>query len=121
MQDTIKIDALEKLDKKGLEELLKNLKLYKDLIKQVWNRGKTIFDNIFSWNNSYIVEYYWDLDEKYVLEKAQNVYKDIFKENVSEKDISLVKNDKIKWWIKVYFNDKLIDLSFLKFYNLLNK
>lgn len=112
---------IENLQKAELEELLKNLRLYKDLVKKVWNRGKKIYENVFNWKNEYSVEYYWDLDESYVLTEAKSIYKKVFNVDVSDSEIILSKNEKIKGWMKVYFNDNLIDLSFLKFYNLLNK
>ena len=45
----------------------------------------------------------------------------MFDIDVADTDIKLIKNEKIKWGMKIYLNDSLIDLSFLKFYNLLNK
>lgn len=112
---------LEGLDKAELELLLKDLKIYKDLIKKVWKRWKQIFDNKFNNKNEFVVEYYWDIDESFVLAKAKEIYNKIFDINVKDDDIKLVKNDEIKWWMKIYLNDNLIDLSFLKFYNILNK
>lgn len=112
---------LEKLNKAELEKLLKNLRLYNDLIKKVWNRGKTIYNNIFKWINSYIVEYYPVLEEDYVFAEASAIYKKMFNLDVKKEEIKLIKNEKIRGWIKVYLNDNLVDLSFLKFYNLLKK
>ena len=112
---------LEKLNKNELQELLKNLSLYKDLIKKVWNRGKTIFNKIFSWSNTYTVEYYWELDKEYVIKESQYIYKKMFDQDVRAEDINLVRKNKIKGWMKIYLNDSLVDLSFLKFYNLLKK
>ena len=112
---------IENLNKAELEELLKDLKVYKNLILKVWKRWKKIFDNMFNWINQYSVEYYWDLDESYVLAEAKSVYKKMFDIDVKDEEIKLVNNANIKWGIKIYFNDSLVDLSFLKFYNILNK
>jgi len=112
---------IEGLWKAELEELLKDLKVYKDLTKKVWKRWKMIFDNKFNWVNQYSVEYYWEMDESYILAEAKEVYKKMFEISVDDKDIKLIKNEKIKGWMKIYLNDNLIDLSFLKFYNILNK
>jgi len=112
---------LEWLDKAELEKLLKDLKTYNDLIKKVWKRWKAIFDNKFNWKNEYSVEYYGDIDESFILAEAKEIYKKMFDIDVSDEEIKLIKNEKIKWGIKVYLNDSLVDLSFLKFYNLLNK
>ena len=42
---------IENLNKTELEQLLKDLRLYKDLVRKVGNRWKTIYDNIFNWKN----------------------------------------------------------------------
>jgi hypothetical protein len=110
---------IEGLEKAELEKLLKDLKVYKDLTKKVWKRWKSIFDNKFNWINEYSVEYYGDIDESYVITEAKEIYKKMFDINVNDKEIKLIKNEKIKWGMKIYLNDSLIDLSFLKFYNLL--
>ena len=115
------MQSIENLKQSELEELLKDLRVYNDLIKKVWKRWKKIFDHIFNWVNEYTVEYYWDIDSSYVLTEAKGIYKKMFDIEVSDTDIKLIKNEKIKWGMKVYLNDNLVDLSFLKFYNLLNK
>lgn len=112
---------IEGLGKAELEGLLKDLNTYKDLIKKVWKRGKAIFDNKFNWINQYSVEYFGDLDESFILTEAKEIYKKMFDIEVNDDQIKLIKNEKIKWGMKVYLNDNLVDLSFLKFYNLLNK
>ncbi len=112
---------IQNLNKLELKELLRNLRFYNDLTKKIWNRWKKVYEKVFNWKNEYLVEYYWDIEESYVLEKAKNVYKKIFNIDIITNDIKIIKNEKIKWWMKVYLNDDLVDLSFLKFYNLLNK
>lgn len=112
---------IEGLWKVELEELLKDLRVYNDLIKKVWKRWRKIFNHVFNGINEYSVEYYWEIDESYILTEAKGIYKKMFDIDVKETDIKLVKNKKIKWGMKVYLNDNLVDLSFLKFYNLLNK
>lgn len=115
------MQEIQNLNKAELEKLLKDLKTYKNLVKQVGNRWKIIYDNLFNWKNECKVEYYWDIEESFVFGEAKEIYKKVFNLDVSESDIKIIKNDKIKWWLKIYLNDNLVDLSFLKFYNLLNK
>ena len=115
------MENIESLNKAELEKLLKDLKTYKDLISKVWKRWKDVFNNVFNGINQYSVEYYGDMDESYILSEAKEIYKKVFSIDVADSDINLIKNEKIKWGMKVYLNDSLIDLSFLKFYNLLNK
>lgn len=115
------MQKIENLSKVELEELLKNLRLYKDLVKKVWKRWEKIFSKLFEWKNEYLVEYYWNLDESYVLKESKEIYKRIFEADVKDAEIKIKQNQKIKWGMKIYLNDDLVDLSFLKFYNLLKK
>ena len=110
---------LEKLNKNDLEELLKDLRLYKDLVQKIWNRWKAIFKNIFNKQNKYVVEYFWDLEKSYVLKESQKIYSQVFDLDVKDSEIELIQKQNLKWGLKIYVNDSLIDLSFLKFYNLL--
>ncbi len=113
--------SLEKAKKSELKDLLKNLRMYRELVKKVWKRWQKIYHNTFDWINDYTVEYFGDLDKSYVLEKARAVYKKTFNIEVKDSDIKMEKKDNIKWGMKIYLNDNLLDLSFLKFYNLLKK
>ena len=113
------MNKIENLKKSELEELLKNLRTYKELVNKVWNRWKKIFAHLFNWINDYVVEYCGDLEETYLLNEAKGVYKKVFDIDVNDSDIKLVKNENVKWGMKIYLNDNLVDLSFLKFYNLL--
>lgn len=115
------MNTIENLNKVELELLLKNLRFYKDVVKKLWDRWKKVYDHVFNWKNEYVVEYYGDLDKEYILNESKGIYKKVFNLEVNDLDIKLIKNEKIKWWMKIYLNDNLIDLSFLKFYNLLNK
>lgn len=114
-------ESLEKAKKDELKHILKNLRLYKELVKKVWKRWKKIYHNKFDWINEYLVEYYWDLDKAYVLGTAKKVYKKTFDIDVKEEDIKIEQKESVKWGMKIYLNDNLLDLSFLRFYNLLKK
>jgi len=114
-------ERLEKAKKGELKDLLKNLRMYRELVKKVWKRWQKIYHNTFDWINDYVVEYYWDLEKSYVLEKAKEVYKKTFDIEVNNEDIEMKQKDNIKWGMKIYLNDNLLDLSFLRFHNLLKK
>jgi hypothetical protein len=113
------MDNIKNLNKDELYSLLKALKIYRNLIKKIWNRWKNIFKQIYFWKNTFFVEYYWDLDKQYVLDNSKKVYKNIFNFDVLDNDIIIKENKNLKWWMKVYLNDNLVDMSFQKFYNLL--
>jgi len=98
-----------------LQKLLKELKLYKDLVKKLWNRWKKIFKSLVENKSLYKVEYYPDMGEKNALEEAKKVYENIFSEkNVKDSDIEVKIKEGIDWWIRVFKNDELVDLSFKK-------
>jgi len=109
---------LESLNKAELQDLLKNLNLYKNLVTKVWKRWKKIFANVFEWKNDYKVEYHTSLDEADVSDEAIKIFEKIFWEKVSKNDITFEKSEKVLGWMKLYMNDNMIDMSFLKFYNL---
>ena len=69
------MQKIESLNKTELEELLKKLKVYNDLINKIWKRWKRIFNNVFNWTNEYSVEYYWDIDTSYILKETKGIYK----------------------------------------------
>lgn len=109
---------LDWLNKQELQELLKNLKTYKELVSKVGNRWKSIFAQIFEWKNEFKVEYFTALDEDYVWEEASNIFKKVFGETPTREQVVFEKTDKVLGWMKLYMNDNMIDMSFLKFYNL---
>jgi alpha-amylase/alpha-mannosidase (GH57 family) len=110
---------LDWLNKEQLQVLLKDLSLYRDLIKQVWKRWKKVYANLKEWENEFVVEFFPNLDKNFVLDEAKKIYEKTFSTKVSDKEIILKENEKIWWWMKVFFNDSLIDMSFSKFEKLI--
>ena len=110
-------DISVNLDGKTLSELqkiLKQLKLYKDLTKKLWSRWKAIFDFLVNDKSLYKVEYYSGISEQEALKEAKIAYKKAFWEEIDDSQIVLKKKDKLDWGIRVFKNDKLLDLSFSK-------
>ncbi len=107
----LKIDNLSSLE---LKELLKKVKLYKDLTKNLWNRWKKLFKNITENTHSYKVEYFPSMNEEEVKKEALWVIEKVFGEKILEKDLNLVKKESLKWWIRVFKDDNLVDLSYKK-------
>lgn len=112
---------LDNLDKSQLEVLHKQLVEYRNLSKKMWKRGRTQFSNSLFGKDTFVVEYHPSLELDYVETQAQNVYSKAFTKNPSKDEISFVKDESLLWGMKVYCNDFLVDLSFLKFYNALKK
>lgn len=109
---------LDNLNKTELQDLLKSLNLYKKLVTKVWNRWKDIFANIVEWKNNLTVEYHTSLSEDDISSEAIKIFEKIFWIKISKTDVTFIKSDKVLGWMKLYMNDNMIDMSFLKFYNL---
>ena len=114
----IKAD-LENMDLSQLKDLLKDLKLLKNLEKQLWKRWKNLFNKIKNWENTYEVEYFPVLGKDLAFIEAQKVYKNAFGLDVVEEEITFTAKDTLKWWIRVFLDDKIIDLSYDKIEKLL--
>ena len=95
-----------------LKEILKSLRLYKDLSVKLWNRWKKLFKNII-WNtNNFKIEYFSEMNEDDALEQWLTALKKIFWDDIKKQDIELIKKESLEWWIRIYKDDNLVDLSF---------
>lgn len=110
---------LNNLNKEQLQALLRDLTLYRDLVKQVWERGKKVFAHIKEWKNDFVVEFFPNLEKNFVLEEVKKIYEKVFSTKPSDNEIILKENEKIWWGMKIYFNDDMIDMSFSKFEKLI--
>lgn len=105
---------LDKLKRTELEDLLKSLKFYREAKSKLWNRWKKIFNRVYNWKSSYKVEYFPKMEEKDVWAEAKKIFKKSFSETIKKEDVEFIKNEKLLWWIVVYKNDDIVDLSFSK-------
>lgn len=118
MKNTIDI---KNLDFSELKVLLKELKLLNYLDKQLWNRGRLLFNKIKTGTHSYEVEYFPVIWKDLAFSEAKKVYKEIFNLDVKEDEITFVEKDNLKWGIRVYLDDKIVDLSYDKIEKTLTK
>lgn len=112
---------ISKLNKLELKGLLKKLQLLNSLKKSLWNRWIREFGRINNWVNSYKIEYY-DSEGKslsYVKEKSSICFNKLFWLNIKTEEIQFVSNKNLKWWIRIFFNDNMFDLSYSRFEKLL--
>lgn len=109
------------LDANSIKDLLKNLRLYRDLTKKLWYRWKRIFDKIKNWKSYYLVEYFPSINEDFVSTKALEIYKKVFGITPNREEIIFMAKESILWWIKVYMDDNVVDLSFAKIEKKLKK
>ncbi len=100
-----------------LKFLLKNLKIFHNLRKNLWKRSFSIFRNLINNTNSLIVEYYPMLNKDLALDNSLYIYSKIFKINPKREDIIFKENNDLQWWMRIIMNDKMIDLSYLRVEN----
>lgn len=116
--ETINIDSL---NLKELKELLKELKLYNNLTKQLWDRWREKFENQKKWKKSLMVEYFPSISEEVAFLESKKIFKNIFWIDVEKEDLKFKENSNIKWWMRFYLDDKVLDLSYLKIERNLSK
>jgi len=94
---------ITKMSREELQSVLKELRLYRDLTERIQN-GK----------HSYQVEYFSAVNPDLAWESAREIFSKVFKVNPKKEEVEFLKNDHLKWWIKVYLDDEVVDLSFDK-------
>lgn len=114
MIKTMVSEKIQELDAKALSELLKEVKLYRDLTKNLWARGRAQYFRDLKGEKLLVVEYVSSITEDIAWEQAQSVYKESFSLDVQKENVTFIINDALKGWIKVYNEDSLVDLSFAK-------
>lgn len=113
--------TIDNLNLFELQELLKELKLFSNLKKQLWNRGKNLYYELKTGKKAFEVEYFSKISENVAWEEAKKVFEKIFKETPEKKDIVFTPKSKLEWWIKVYVGDKILDMSYEKIKKVLKK
>lgn len=96
------------------KNILKTLKLYKDLTKMMGKRGKEVFDNKVFQKSIFKVEYYPCIDIEIVRQMAVQSYLDFFKTQVIPQDIIFSQNTALGWGMRVYKNSEMLDLSLVR-------
>lgn len=97
-----------------LKKILRDLELYKELRTKLWKRWVQKFHNLQTGKKHFTVEYFHAIDENLAYEEAKKVYKQIFSLDVEKQEITFKKVEDILWGIRVFVDDKIVDLSYLK-------
>ncbi len=108
---------ISQLNKAELHELLKKLQLFHSLKKFLWKRGEKEFDKIHNGRDFYKVEYYdfWEKSMSYVKEKSVISFDTFFWLHIDSNEIEFIPNKNLKWGMRIFFNDNMFDLSYLRF------
>lgn len=108
-------------NEQDLKNILLSLRLYKDLIRKLWKRWKDLYKNYLDNVSSYKVEYFSSLWLEFAKEESLKVYKSIFKDNIELSRVKFIVNNNIFWWIRVYKDDNVVDISYKKVWEALTK
>lgn len=112
---------LNNLNLNDLHIVLKDLKLYRGLKKQLWDRGKTLYKQIKTWEKIFEVEYFTSMSEDLAWEEAKKAFKKAFDLEVERNKVKFTPKQSLIWWIRVYVDDKVVDLSYSKIEKTLKK
>lgn len=102
-------------------ELLKEVKLYRNLKKQLWDRWVKLYNKLKTWEKSLIVEYFPSIWLDLVWEKSNKVFKKIFSLDVNRDEVVFTPKESLLWGIRVYVDDSVVDLSYLKIERIVKK
>lgn len=105
---------LEKLSGEELKSLLKEVKLYKQLQRQLGQRGTTLFHNIKNNTSYFKVEYFGSVGEEIAWTKAQDVFKKVFEVEPKKEEVVFEENNNLIGGMKVYKDDLVADMSYVK-------
>ncbi len=113
MKDTKNIIP-ENISGEELKNILKFLKLYRDLRKKLWNRWKDVFKNLVEKKDFYKLEYFTKASREDSINEALEVFEKVFWDKVWKDELILSTKNNLSWWIRVFKNDNMVDLSFNK-------
>lgn len=108
------MEVLKNLNRAELKEFLRWLKLYSELTTKLGYRGRNIFLKTLSWEKSYKVEFFPALTQDVAWEKALQVFEKIFWVKPKKEDVVFQSKESLLWWIRVFEDDYLVDLSLKK-------
>ncbi len=109
------VSELNKLNLPELKEVLKDLTLYKSLVKQLWNRWRRQYNKLKTWEKTLLVEYFSALDKDYVLEESMKIFEKVFGiKNIDSSSIKLIEKDTVQWGMRLFVDDKVLDLTYSK-------
>jgi hypothetical protein len=112
---------LENIDLAQAKDILKHLRSYSDMSKRLGLRGRELFMKNFTNTQSFTVEYFPALGEQSAWETAQDVFTKSFSLSPKRQEVKFIENASIKGGMKVYVNDNMVDLSYKKVENLMQK
>ena len=90
--------------------LLKALRIYRVLLKQIWKRANTQFQN--NGNSTYIVEYATNLDIGHIKAFVEGIFAQYYNEKPSFDAITFRENPHLLGWLRFFIGDEMVDVSY---------
>jgi len=112
---------LENLNLEDTKSVLSHLRIYSDMTKKLWKRGRELFERTLHSTKVYKIEYFPSLWEDAAWSGAQRVFEKSFGEKPERLNVRFTPNEAVKWGMKIYVNDNMVDMSFDKVEKLMQK
>lgn len=95
-----------------MKTLLSELRTYSDMTKKLWKRGRDLFSKNLTGEKTFNVEYYPALWEDAAWAQAQTVFDKSFSLTPKREQVCFTELESVKWGMKVYVDDMMVDMSF---------
>lgn len=112
---------LDNLSLADAKSLLRDMRVYADMTKKLWLRGKNLFMKNLLGQKTLTVEYFPALWVDGAWSQAEGVFSKSFWVKAKKEDVIFVEISALKWGMKVYCDDNMVDLSFKKVEHLMQK
>jgi len=112
---------IQDLHLQDAKKILSGLKSYSEVTKKLWLRWRGIFTKFLTGSKSFEVEYFPALWEESAWSQSLVVFKKSFNLTPDKSEVVFTPLENIKWWMKVYVDDNMVDLSFDKVEKMMQK
>jgi hypothetical protein len=88
----------------------------------LWKRWKALYFKLKNWKENFEVEYFPSITKETVLNEAKIAFKKCFWIDIQSNDTIILKpKESLSWWIRIYVDDKTLDLSYRRIEKALEK
>lgn len=112
---------ITKYSKSELTQISKLLKKYRSLRKNVGKKSWEITLNSLNWEKKFLVEYFPTFVIKDYENEITDIYRSSFEVDIKDKNIVFQENPSLLGWIRVFYWDDMLDVSFENIRNTLKK
>ncbi len=95
-----------------IRELRRSVQRFATMKKQLGKRGEALFARELAGKKLYTVEYVPTMSEDDAWQQSQKVFSKSFWETPAREEVIFLPKDSLKWGMKVYVDDHLVDMSY---------